>query len=465
MTKNLKTRSSTILLFILLFGLILRIYQLNTYLYFSGDEGRDLLIIKDIIIKHEIPLLGPPTSLGWLHIGPFSYFVYALVLWMGKFHPVSIVFLNILADTVAIIFIFLMTRKMMGNRVGLAAAFLYSTSPYVIMLSRMPLHIGLYGLFACMFFYFFILYQTTYQKVYMYTCFFLLGIGIQIHLTAMLLALPLAFLVIKRKEGRRQLLLAVILFAAPLLPILVYEIQNGFGMSMRFIAWIPYRILSFFGIITQKNVITFPKLSSIFDILISAVQRMLFVSDRFIASTLFVIATLYGYFKMRGNRYFRLILTIVGFSLLALFLHGEPSWHYFGFLAPLVLLLTSYFISRRKIGFVLLFLIVVTNTNTLVRNHYFVDFPLAEQVAIIDAVLDHTKGEPYEIKPPEDIVNLPDYYKNYYYIGWWRGQIPVDSGGFNRFIIYPKSAYIPFARESAYILVFPHAVVIQSYSL
>jgi hypothetical protein len=55
---------------LLLVTLFLRVYRIDAYMTFLGDEGRDALMIKRILTTGDIPLLGPPTSVGNMYLGP-----------------------------------------------------------------------------------------------------------------------------------------------------------------------------------------------------------------------------------------------------------------------------------------------------------------------------------------------------------------------------------------------------------
>ena len=57
---------------------ILRFWKLPEYMTFLGDEGRDALMIKRILETGDIPLIGPPTSIGNIYLGPLYYYMMTL---------------------------------------------------------------------------------------------------------------------------------------------------------------------------------------------------------------------------------------------------------------------------------------------------------------------------------------------------------------------------------------------------
>ena len=63
------------LLLVLILGLaaFLRLYKIQDYMTFLGDEGRDVLVAYNILHGH-LTLLGPTSSVGGFFLGPiYSY--------------------------------------------------------------------------------------------------------------------------------------------------------------------------------------------------------------------------------------------------------------------------------------------------------------------------------------------------------------------------------------------------------
>src|SRR3989338_6156537 len=83
------TSPKTILFLILLLAFLLRTYQLSPYLQFLGDEGRDVLVVKRMIVDHNWTLLGPSASVGGFYIGPLYYYFMIPFLALSKLDPVG----------------------------------------------------------------------------------------------------------------------------------------------------------------------------------------------------------------------------------------------------------------------------------------------------------------------------------------------------------------------------------------
>ena len=58
-----------ILIAILLLAAFLRLYRISDYLNFLGDEGRDVMVVRNIL-HGDLTFLGPRSSAGDFYLGP-----------------------------------------------------------------------------------------------------------------------------------------------------------------------------------------------------------------------------------------------------------------------------------------------------------------------------------------------------------------------------------------------------------
>ncbi|MDZ7586952.1 MAG: hypothetical protein U0946_04300, partial [Patescibacteria group bacterium] len=65
-------------------GAILRFYRLPQTLQFLGDQGRDALVLKDLVVNFNLPFIGPITSVGGFYLGPLYYYLMAPFLWVAR---------------------------------------------------------------------------------------------------------------------------------------------------------------------------------------------------------------------------------------------------------------------------------------------------------------------------------------------------------------------------------------------
>lgn len=125
-----------ILLSILTLAAILRFYQLDRYMTFLGDEGRDVLIVKKILVERDFPLIGPPTSVGNIYLGPLYYYMMAASMLPFWLNPVAAAGMNAAIGVLTVYLIYYLGKVWFGNISGLVASFLYAISPVAIIYSR-----------------------------------------------------------------------------------------------------------------------------------------------------------------------------------------------------------------------------------------------------------------------------------------------------------------------------------------
>jgi 4-amino-4-deoxy-L-arabinose transferase-like glycosyltransferase len=125
-----------VLLAILLISLFLRLYQIDAYMTFLGDEGRDALMIKRILTTADIPLIGPPTSIGNMYLGPLYYYMMSVPMAIFWLNPVAAAVMVAIIGTATIGLIYFFSRVWFGRIPAVVAAVLYAVSPVTITYSR-----------------------------------------------------------------------------------------------------------------------------------------------------------------------------------------------------------------------------------------------------------------------------------------------------------------------------------------
>jgi len=125
-----------VVLFILIFALGLRLYRIDEYMTFLGDEGRDMLVMQKIWVEQDLPFIGPPTSVGNMHLGPLYYYMMAIptgIFWMN---PVAASVMVAFIGALTVGFIYYLGRIWFGRVAGTIAAVLYALSPVAIVYAR-----------------------------------------------------------------------------------------------------------------------------------------------------------------------------------------------------------------------------------------------------------------------------------------------------------------------------------------
>jgi len=139
-------KEAIILGLVILIGAIFRLYKIDGYMTFLGDEGRDVIIVRRLLVDFDPILIGPRTSIGDMYLGPLYYYMMAPALLLSALNPVGPAIMIALLGVVTILFIWYVTRLWFSPEktgqgralsvAGLVAAGLYAISPVVIEYSR-----------------------------------------------------------------------------------------------------------------------------------------------------------------------------------------------------------------------------------------------------------------------------------------------------------------------------------------
>ncbi|MBU2036308.1 glycosyltransferase family 39 protein [Patescibacteria group bacterium] len=125
-----------LILSILLIGSFFRLYKIDQYLTFLGDEGRDVIIVRRLLVYRDLILVGPGTSIGNMYLGPLYYYLMAPALFLANYSPVGPAVQVALLGILTIFLIYLISRQWFGIKAALASSFLYAIAPTVIIYSR-----------------------------------------------------------------------------------------------------------------------------------------------------------------------------------------------------------------------------------------------------------------------------------------------------------------------------------------
>lgn len=181
---------------IVLLGAYLRLHRIHEYLTFLGDEGRDVLIVKRMIVDGDMVFLGPTASVGGFFLGPLYYYFMSPFLWLWNLDPAGPAVMVALFGVATIYLVFHVGSKMFHPIVGLVGASLYAVSPLVIAYSRSSWNPNLVPFFSLLLVY--LLWKYAIHKT-MILAFFIgivSGMGIQFHyLYSILIAFSLLILV------------------------------------------------------------------------------------------------------------------------------------------------------------------------------------------------------------------------------------------------------------------------------
>ncbi len=226
---------------ILVVGAYLRLYKISEYMTFLGDEGRDVLIVKRMIVDHKFTLLGPTASVGGFFMGPIYYYFMAPFLWLWQLDPTGPAVMVALFGIATIYLVFRVGKDFYDTWVGLIAASLYAVSPLVIAYSRSSWNPNPVPFFAALFILF--LWRTVVLNRWkeLFWAGIIFGIGLQLHYVfAFLFIVAAVWLLLFGRSVRhiRIYLFGILGFILGYAPFLAFEIRHGFPNTISILRFI-----------------------------------------------------------------------------------------------------------------------------------------------------------------------------------------------------------------------------------
>lgn len=367
-----------LLLSILLIGAFLRLYKIDQYMTFLGDEGRDVIIVRRLLTEGHPPLIGPGTSIGNMYLGPAYYYMMAIPLLLANFNPVGPAIFIALLGLVTIWFVwFVVNEWFPSNKINwgaLVAAFLYAISPVVIIYSRSSWNPNIMPFFSLLTIY--SIWKVWIKKEYKWII--VTGISfacvLQSHYLGLLLA-PTILLVwffesLKSGKKKRFLIFSSIglfLFLLLMSPLAFFDLRHNF---------INYNAIKLFftnregtiSILPWKAIPgIWPMLNLISTDLVAAKTLSLGIVSALIIGIYFVFKYLLHKEKYNQEKVSTLlVLTLwLGFALLGLSLYKQHIYdHYFGFIftAPFIIIaaVIQHLTKFKKLGIVLIIIFVLS---------------------------------------------------------------------------------------------------------
>jgi len=447
--------SSVILLsLILLLSIWLRFYRLPEVMTFFGDQGRDYLAARDMLLTGKWPLTGIPSSVPWLHQGPFFIWLAALALKLGEFNPVTPAILTATLGVLTVYLTYALTRHWFSKQASLIASLIMTTAPLAVIHSRMPYHTSPIPLFSLLFI--FSTYFWAKKKLSLFWSVFLWAILLQFELTTapIILLIPLIYFWKKQTPTKKDVITFFSATAIPFLPKIIYDLTHGFKQTFGFITWLGYRFISFFGF-SGRHTASAQSIKQVSLIIFEYWKKFISWGSSPVAVVLgiLILTTILYRFKKPLSLRLKILFSFIAINFLAFYLHQGPSGAYFPVLFPAWVLLLAWLIDYLKKPFITIFFIALSlyNTHYLITHDFIPYGPtLAQRLSIAKFINLQTQGKSFKLN------NYPtnkhtSYLDNYRYLLWWLNS-PEDPQAKLKLTIYedkPES-FIPPSAATIY---------------
>lgn len=178
---------------IVLAGVVIRLYRVETLGTFRADQAIELTSSKNILFG-DLTLIGIKTSISEVRNGAVMYYFLAPLLFILNYDPLAGAVLQTGLQILAACVAFYIGKKFLGTRSGLLIAFIISFSALLVSYSRQSL-LAYYPLFFdSLIFLISALLTVKFKSKLTLVLGFLLGFSLQIHYSVLALLLPCLFL-------------------------------------------------------------------------------------------------------------------------------------------------------------------------------------------------------------------------------------------------------------------------------
>ncbi|OGG00522.1 hypothetical protein A2Y99_03740 [Candidatus Gottesmanbacteria bacterium RBG_13_37_7] len=222
-----------ILILILILGAFFRFYRIRDYLTFLGDEGRDVLVVKRMIVDHKFTLLGPITSVGSMYMGPVFYYFMIPFLWLFNLDPVGPAVMVALFSLATLYLVYRLGSEFFNRSVGLIASFLFAISPLPITYARSSWNPNIVPFFSLTTIYALLKAIVKKEFRWMIIVGLSLGIMIQLHYVSFMFfpIIVVSLLITKTKIPIKYYLICLCSFILSYSPFILFELRHRFVNS------------------------------------------------------------------------------------------------------------------------------------------------------------------------------------------------------------------------------------------
>lgn len=231
-----KNKNYFLLLIFVLLCLFFRIYKFEIFFLFEHDQDLFSWIVKDILVDHHIRLIGQLTSIDGVFIGPLFYYMLVPFFALFKMNPLGALVPILIIAVFSLISIYFVFSKMFNKTVGTIGAFIYAVSVGNAFYDRWIVPTQPTFLW-CIWYLFLLLSLVKGNFKVLPILGILMGLVWHVHVALIVLVLPvpLAIFMSKKKLILKDLILPIILFLILTAPFWVFEVRHNYQQVNGFI--------------------------------------------------------------------------------------------------------------------------------------------------------------------------------------------------------------------------------------
>lgn len=333
------------ILLILTLAVFLRVYNFENRWSLGSDESRDIAIAREALSRGELPLIGSFSSAGPFVFGPLFYWTLMASYLLFPFTFYAPHILNIILSIVTVGVLCVCGYLLGGKKLAMIIGILTATSAQLV---NRALTLGQHSyisLFTSLTILFLILYWQKKKGVYAFLLGISIGCGISFHYQAIniLILVPALLFVPKISFPKRlfALIICIVGFFIPSIPLLIWDTRQEFANINNILDYLliaQYRLY----VPNSWSLFLFNFLPSYWSFVIGK-EHWLAIFTMFIT-----LATMlyYSLTKKITGIVFALSISFYILLLVNKYYKGERSEGYLIYLAPFLIIFTSWTISK-----------------------------------------------------------------------------------------------------------------------
>ena len=409
-------------------GAFLRLYRLEGFAMFLGDQGRDAIIFKRLITFEHFPAIGAPTSVGQIYMGPFYYYFIAPWLLLTNFNPVGAALGVSVVSIIGLWIQFQISKHFFGERTAILGLILTVFSGILIDFSRFSWNPNLLPLFMFMTWFATMKAITNRKPIWYFIAGSLFALSLQLHYLAIFFGLPMALYfiqeILKHRNDWFHSIVNICISAGGFIlftmPLILFEFKHQFLNTKSLL-----HLSGTQGTLTNPisgMIQTFIALNTyIFHISLSQVTSIILLAGFF----LIIVSSI----LLKRNPFFMSIGVFFFCMLLGISFYGGPKYpHYLGPLYIFYLIAIAYILKECFTKITMIFLVAFIGIYLFIQFQYmpFLNRPDQGQInkaqIIAHAIADHITSKKYSV------TSLPHQYSDStyrYFLEIW-GERPIE---------------------------------------
>lgn len=218
--------------FIIILAAILRFYNFENRWGLAYDQARDVLVAREALRTHSIPLIGPFASAGQFVYGPQWYWILMVMIGVYPYSIITPWIAQAFLYVAVVLLMIIIGKEIVSRWFGLLIGLLTAISPAQVTQATNLTSPSMVGVITVVSLYFLVKYVKTGKTVHAFWMAFAIGNAVNVHFQAvgLLIVIPIAFIFDKKKSLKKIFILLTGIII-PFIPLIIFDVLNNFFES------------------------------------------------------------------------------------------------------------------------------------------------------------------------------------------------------------------------------------------